>query len=40
MWEKAIELCKELIAQYEFEMFDYHKLTAMLVCIYLNKWFI
>ncbi|XP_067937845.1 dedicator of cytokinesis protein 1-like [Watersipora subatra] len=30
MWEKGIELCKELIAEYEYEVFDYQKLTAML----------
>lgn len=33
MWEKGIELCKELLAQYEYEVFDYEQLTAMLVSV-------
>jgi len=31
MWEKGIELCKELISLYEDEIFDYELLTDMLV---------
>ncbi|ESO09209.1 hypothetical protein HELRODRAFT_109536 [Helobdella robusta] len=30
MWEKAIELCKELASQYEIETFDYPQLANML----------
>lgn len=31
MWEKGIELCKQLITQYEDEVFDYEQLRSMLV---------
>ena len=30
-WECGIRLCKELSALYENELFDYHKLAAILV---------
>ena len=35
MWEKGVELCKELIGQYEYETFDYQQLTVMLVSTFL-----
>ena len=31
MWEKGIELCKELASLYDNEMFDYEKLSWTLV---------
>ncbi|CAH1782976.1 unnamed protein product [Owenia fusiformis] len=31
MWERGIELCKELISQYEEETFDYNQLSKLLV---------
>ena len=31
MWEKGIELCKELANQYEHENFDYIQLSQILV---------
>lgn len=31
MWEKGIELCKELAEQYETELFDYNELSKILV---------
>ena len=31
MWEKGIELCKELAHQYENETFDFIQLSAVLV---------
>lgn len=31
MWEEAITLCKELIEQYENEIFDYELLSKTLV---------
>ena len=34
MWEKGIELCKELANMYENEMFDYEKLSWTLVRIW------
>ena len=30
-WECGIRLCKELSTLYEMELFDYHKLAAILV---------
>ena len=30
MWEKGIELCKELANQYETETFDYTQLSSIL----------
>ena len=30
MWEKGIELCKELAQQYETETFDYSQLSLIL----------
>lgn len=30
-WEKGIELCKVLSLQYELELFDYNKLSDLLV---------
>lgn len=43
MWEEAITLCKELVEQYENEIFDYELLSKKLVmsefvkplCIYI-----
>lgn len=31
MWEEAITLCKELVEQYENEIFDYELLSKKLV---------
>ena len=31
MWERGLELCKELISQYEDETFDYERISTMLV---------
>ena len=31
MWEKGIELCKELANQYESETFNYSQLSTILV---------
>jgi len=33
MWEKGIELCKELASQYELDTFDYEQLSVMLVSL-------
>jgi len=33
-WECGIRLCKELSTLYEEELFDYHKLSAILVSSY------
>jgi dedicator of cytokinesis protein 1 len=32
MWEKGIEMCKELALQYELETLDYIRLSEILVC--------
>lgn len=31
MWEKGIELCKELVRLYEEELFDYERLSVIMV---------
>lgn len=33
MWEEAITLCKELVEQYENEIFDYELLSKTLVML-------
>ncbi len=33
MWEKGIELCKELGEQYENETFEYDRLSELLVSV-------
>ena len=32
MWERGIELCQEIAQLYENELFDYEKLSFILVC--------
>lgn len=32
MWEKGIELTKELVHLYEEELYDYERLSVILVC--------
>ena len=31
MWEQGIQLCKELVQLYEEELFDYERLSVILV---------
>lgn len=40
MWEEAITLCKELVEQYENEIFDYELLSKRLVMHQYRKTFI
>ena len=40
MWEKGIELCKELVSLYDNEMFDYEKLSWTLVSSNLGRFVI
>lgn len=35
-WECGIRLCKELSTLYEKELFDYHKLAAILVSVFIT----
>lgn len=39
MWEEAITLCKELVEQYENEIFDYELLSKKLVMLDFVKQF-
>lgn len=39
MWEEAITLCKELVEQYENEIFDYELLSKTLVMLEFVKCF-
>jgi len=34
MWERGIELCQEIAKLYEQELFDYEKLSWILVCFF------
>jgi hypothetical protein len=37
MWEKGIQLCKELAQLYEGELFDYERLSVILVSFHMKE---